>query len=206
MVSTMEDIAGSSARVAEIIGVIEGIAFQTNILALNAAVEAARAGAGGRGFAVVAGEVRTLAQRSADAAKEVRALVGESAGHVEAGSRLVADAGDSISGLVRSVHELTGIMGNIATACAAQKSDIEQVNRAVTEMDEATQRNAALVEQVAGAAQTLAGGAGGLREAVAVAKHDALRPVKSRRAIRTCHSAPRSRPPRWRKPPRAWRS
>lgn len=168
VVSTMEDIAGSSARVAEIIGVIEGIAFQTNILALNAAVEAARAGAEGRGFAVVAGEVRTLAQRSADAAKEVRALVGESAGHVEAGSRLVADAGESISGLVRSVHELTDIMSNIATACAAQKSDIEQVNRAVTEMDEATQRNAALVEQVAGAAQTLAGGAGRLREAVAV--------------------------------------
>lgn len=168
VVSTMEDIAGSSARVAEIINVIEGIAFQTNILALNAAVEAARAGAQGRGFAVVEGEVRTLAQRTADAAKEVRTLVGESAGHVEAGSRLVADAGESISGLVRSVHELTGIMSNIATACAAQKSDIEHVNRAVTEMDEATQRNAALVEQVAGAAQTLAGGAAGLREAVAV--------------------------------------
>jgi len=168
VVSTMEDIAGSSARVAEIIDVIEGIAFQTNILALNAAVEAARAGAEGRGFAVVASEVRTLAQRTADAAKEVRALVGESAGHVDAGSRLVADAGESISGLVRSVHELTGIMSNIATACAAQKNDIEQVNRAVTEMDEATQRNAALVEQVAGAAQTLAGGAADLREAVAV--------------------------------------
>ncbi|TDG20625.1 methyl-accepting chemotaxis protein [Paraburkholderia silviterrae] len=168
VISTMEDIAGSSARVEEIIGVIEGIAFQTNILALNAAVEAARAGAEGRGFAVVAGEVRTLAQRTALAAKEVKALVGESAGHVEAGSRLVADAGERISGLVRSVHEFTGIMSNIATACAAQKSDIEQVNRAVTEMDEATQRNAALVEQVAGAAQTLAGGAAGLREAVAV--------------------------------------
>ncbi|OAJ52312.1 hypothetical protein A6V36_37055 [Paraburkholderia ginsengiterrae] len=168
VVSTMENITGSSARVAEIIDVIEGIAFQTNILALNAAVEAARAGAEGRGFAVVAGEVRTLAQRTADAAKEVRALVGESAGHVEAGSRLVANAGESISGLVRSVHELTGIMSTIATACAAQKNDIEQVNRAVTEMDEATQRNAALVEQVAGAAQTLAGGAAGLREAVAV--------------------------------------
>lgn len=168
VVSTMEDIAGSSARVAEIIDVIEGIAFQTNILALNAAVEAARAGAEGRGFAVVAREVRTLAQRTADAAKEVRALVGESAWHVEAGTRLVADAGESISGLVRSVHELTGIMGNIAIACAAQKGDIERVNRAVTEMDEATQRNAALVEQVAGAAQTLAGGAADLREAVAV--------------------------------------
>ncbi len=168
VVSTMQDIAGSSARVAEIINVIEGIAFQTNILALNAAVEAARAGAEGRGFAVVAGEVRTLAQRTAQAAKEVRALVGTSAGHVEAGSRLAANAGESISGLVRSVHELTGIMGNIAAACAAQKTDIEQVNRAVTEMDEATQRNAALVEQVAGAAQTLAGGAAGLRTAVAV--------------------------------------
>jgi methyl-accepting chemotaxis protein len=168
VVSTMEDIAGSSARVAEIIDVIESIAFQTNILALNAAVEAARAGAEGRGFAVVASEVRTLAQRTANAAKEVRALVGESAGHVEAGSRLVANAGENISGLVRSVHELTGIMSNIASACAAQKSDIEQVNRAVTEMDEATQRNAALVEQAAGAAQTLAGGAAGLREVVAV--------------------------------------
>jgi len=183
VVSTMDDIAGSSARVAEIIDVIESIAFQTNILALNAAVEAARAGSEGRGFAVVAGEVRMLAQRTADAAKEVRSLVGESAGHVEAGSRLVADAGESISGLVRSVHELTGLMSNIATACAAQKNDIEQVNRAVTEMDAATQRNAALVEQVAGAAQMLAGDAAGLREAVAVfnvagarspARHEAI--------------------------------
>ena len=170
VVSTMDDIAGSSARVAEIIGVIEGIAFQTNILALNAAVEAARAGSQGRGFAVVAGEVRTLAQRSADAAKEVKALVGESTEHVGAGSRLVADAGASIAQLVRSVHELTDIMGKIAQASAAQKSDIEQVNRAVAAMDEATQRNAALVEQVAGAAQTLAGGASGLRESVAVFK------------------------------------
>jgi methyl-accepting chemotaxis protein len=168
VVSTMEDIAGSSARVAEIIGVIEGIAFQTNILALNAAVEAARAGAQGRGFAVVASEVRTLAQRSADAAKEVKVLVGDSAGHVEAGSRLVADAGASIAQLVQSVHELTDIMGKIALATAAQKSDIEQVNRAVANMDEATQRNASLVEQVAAAAQTLAGGASGLRESVAV--------------------------------------
>ncbi|WP_322014679.1 methyl-accepting chemotaxis protein [Paraburkholderia sp. J12] len=168
VVSTMDDIAGSSARVAEIIGVIEGIAFQTNILALNAAVEAARAGPQGRGFAVVASEVRTLAQRSADAAKEVKALVGDSAGHVEAGSRLVADAGASIAQLVQSVHELTDIMGKIALATAAQKSDIEQVNRAVANMDEATQRNASLVEQVAAAAQTLAGGASGLRESVAV--------------------------------------
>ncbi|WP_156966875.1 methyl-accepting chemotaxis protein [Paraburkholderia ferrariae] len=168
VVSTMEDIAGSSTRVAEIIGVIEGIAFQTNILALNAAVEAARAGTQGRGFAVVASEVRTLAQRTADAAKEVKTLVGDSAGHVEAGSRLVADAGASIAQLVQSVHELTGIMGKIALATAAQKSDIEQVNRAVANMDEATQRNASLVEQVAAAAQTLAGGASGLRESVAV--------------------------------------
>ena len=168
VVTTMADIAGSSARVADIIGVIEGIAFQTNILALNAAVEAARAGAQGRGFAVVASEVRTLAQRSADAAKEVRALIGESARHVEAGSKFVADAGGTIEELVRSVQELNGLMNKIAQASGAQKTDIEQVNRAVAEMDKATQRNASLVEQVAGAAQTLAGGATGLREAVAV--------------------------------------
>lgn len=168
VVATMADIAGSSARVADIIGVIEGIAFQTNILALNAAVEAARAGAQGRGFAVVASEVRTLAQRSADAAKEVRALIGESARHVEAGSKFVADAGGTIEELVRSVQDLNELMNKIARASGAQKTDIEQVNRAVAEMDKATQRNASLVEQVAGAAQTLAGGATGLREAVAV--------------------------------------
>jgi methyl-accepting chemotaxis protein len=168
VVTTMADIAGSSARVGEIIGVIEGIAFQTNILALNAAVEAARAGAQGRGFAVVASEVRTLAQRSADAAKEVRALIGESTGHVEAGSKLVADAGVTIEELVRSVQSLSVIMSKIAQASSAQKTDIEQVNRAVAEMDKATQQNASLVEQVAGSAQTLAGGATGLRESVAV--------------------------------------
>ncbi|WP_296663590.1 methyl-accepting chemotaxis protein [Paraburkholderia sp.] len=168
VVTTMADIAGSSARVADIIGVIEGIAFQTNILALNAAVEAARAGAQGRGFAVVASEVRMLAQRSADAVKEVRTLIGESTGHVEAGSKLVADAGVTIEKLVRSVQDLDGLMSKIAHASDAQKNDIEQIHRAVGEMDKVTQQNASLVEQLAAAAQTLAGGATGLRESVAV--------------------------------------
>ncbi|MBC8741386.1 HAMP domain-containing protein [Paraburkholderia sp. UCT31] len=172
VVETMHGISDSSARVAEIISVIEGIAFQTNILALNAAVEAARAGEQGRGFAVVAGEVRTLAQRSATAAKEIKDLIGESVTRVDAGSKLVEEAGSTISEIVQSVKRVTDIMSEIAAASQEQSIGIGQVNTAVTQMDEVTQQNAALVEQASAAAQSLAQQAQGLRDAVAVFKVD----------------------------------
>jgi methyl-accepting chemotaxis protein len=172
VVETMHGISGSSARVAEIISVIEGIAFQTNILALNAAVEAARAGEEGRGFAVVAGEVRTLAQRSASAAKEIKDLIGESVTRVDAGSKLVEEAGGTINEIVRSVKRVTDIMSEIAAASEEQSTGIGQVNTAVTQMDEVTQQNAALVEEASAAAQSLAQQAQGLRDAVAVFKVD----------------------------------
>ncbi len=170
VVSTMEDISSSSSKVAEIISVIEGIAFQTNILALNAAVEAARAGEEGRGFAVVAGEVRTLAQRSAAAAKEIKDLIGTSVSHVKAGSELVQDAGQTMGEVVRAVQRMTDIMGEIASASAEQSTGIEQVNVAVTQMDEVTQQNAALVEQATAASQAMADQAEALRAAVSIFK------------------------------------
>jgi methyl-accepting chemotaxis protein len=172
VVETMHGISESSAKVAEIISVIEGIAFQTNILALNAAVEAARAGEQGRGFAVVAGEVRTLAQRSATAAKEIKDLIGESVTRVDAGSKLVEEAGSTIHEIVQSVQRVTGIMSEIAAASEQQSTGIGQVNTAVTQMDEVTQQNAALVEEASAAAQSLAQQAQGLRDAVAVFKVD----------------------------------
>ncbi|WP_324777803.1 methyl-accepting chemotaxis protein, partial [Ralstonia pickettii] len=153
---------------ADIIGVIEGIAFQTNILALNAAVEAARAGEQGRGFAVVAGEVRSLAQRSATAAKEIKELIGDSVGRVQNGSTLVAEAGTVIDEVVVAVRRVTDIMGEISAASEEQSSGIEQVNQAVTQMDQVTQQNAALVEQAAAAAESLEEQAEALRSAVAV--------------------------------------
>ncbi|WP_233885737.1 methyl-accepting chemotaxis protein [Paraburkholderia flagellata] len=168
VVETMRGISDSSSRVAEIIGVIEGIAFQTNILALNAAVEAARAGDQGRGFAVVAGEVRTLAQRSATAAKEIKELIGESVARVDAGSRLVEEAGGTIGEIVQSVKSVTDIMNEISSASEAQSTGIEQINQAVCQMDEVTQQNAALVEEASAAAQSMAQQAQVLREAVAV--------------------------------------
>jgi methyl-accepting chemotaxis protein len=155
VVSTMDEINTSSKKIADIIGVIDGIAFQTNILALNAAVEAARAGEQGRGFAVVAGEVRTLAQRSAEAAKEIKALIGTSVDKVETGSRLVQDAGTTMGEIVASVQRVTDIIGEITAASAEQSGGIGQVNTAVTQLDQMTQQNAALVEQSAAAAESL---------------------------------------------------
>ncbi|TKC89242.1 HAMP domain-containing protein [Trinickia terrae] len=155
VVDTMDAIATSSNKVVDIIGVIEGIAFQTNILALNAAVEAARAGEQGRGFAVVAGEVRSLAQRSAAAAKEIKTLIGDSADKVQNGSELVGRAGTTMEEIVQAVRRVTDIMGEISAASEEQSSGIEQVNRAVTQMDDVTQQNAALVEEAAAAAASL---------------------------------------------------
>jgi methyl-accepting chemotaxis protein I, serine sensor receptor len=155
VVVTMQDIAISSGKVVDIIGTIEGIAFQTNILALNAAVEAARAGEQGRGFAVVAGEVRSLAQRSATAAKEIKQLIGDSSDKVQSGSALVERAGATMSEIVQAVRRVTDIMGEISAASEEQSTGIEQVNRAVGQMDAVTQQNAALVEQAAAAAASL---------------------------------------------------
>jgi methyl-accepting chemotaxis protein-1 (serine sensor receptor) len=168
VVGTMGDINQSSAKIADIISIIEGIAFQTNILALNAAVEAARAGEEGRGFAVVAGEVRSLAQRSSAAAKEIKELIDTSVERVQSGSALVDEAGRTMTEIIGAVQRVTDIMGEIAAASEEQSSGIDQVARAVTQMDEVTQQNAALVEEAAAAAQSLEDQAGKLRTAVSV--------------------------------------
>ncbi|QNH27111.1 HAMP domain-containing protein [Xanthomonas theicola] len=172
VVSTMSGIEASSKRIADIISVIDGIAFQTNILALNAAVEAARAGEQGRGFAVVASEVRTLAQRSAGAAKEIKGLIDESVARVAEGSALVDDAGRTMQEIVSSVQRVTDIMGEISAASQEQYAGIEQVNQTVTQMDEATQQNAALVEEATAAARSMEEQAGQLTEAVALFRLD----------------------------------
>ena len=167
VVGTMDDISASSRKVVDIIGVIDGIAFQTNILALNAAVEAARAGEQGRGFAVVAGEVRVLAQSSAEAAKEIKSLIGSSVDKVEAGSRPVAEAGQAMQDIVEQVRKVHSLINDIASTTGEQSRGIEQVNTAVTQMDQVTQQNAALVEESAAAAGSLAQQAQALSEAVA---------------------------------------
>ncbi len=168
VVGTMDEITGSSKKIAEIIGVIDGIAFQTNILALNAAVEAARAGEQGRGFAVVASEVRTLAQRSAEAAKEIKGLIGASVERVEAGSRLVADAGHTMHDIVAQVRRVDQLIAEISRATLEQTAGVGQVNVAVTQLEQTTQQNAALVEQSAAAADSLSQQAARLSDAVQV--------------------------------------
>ena len=170
VVGTMGEINSSASKIADIIGVIDGIAFQTNILALNAAVEAARAGEQGRGFAVVASEVRNLAQRSAAAAKEIKTLIGDSVEKVERGSKLVGQAGVTMDEVVASVKRVTDIMSEIANASAEQSAGIEQVNLSIIEMDSMTQQNAALVEEAAAAAQSLQDQAGELARVVSIFK------------------------------------
>jgi methyl-accepting chemotaxis protein-1 (serine sensor receptor) len=168
VVTTMGEISANSTQIANITGIIEGIAFQTNILALNAAVEAARAGEQGRGFAVVASEVRSLAQRSSSAAKEIKELIGASVQKVQDGSALADEAGRTMSSVTQAVARVTDIMGEIAAASIEQSRGIEQVNQAVTQMDEVTQQNAALVEEAAAASKSLEEQGRKLNEAVSV--------------------------------------
>ncbi|WP_219116298.1 methyl-accepting chemotaxis protein [Janthinobacterium sp. UMAB-56] len=185
VVDTMGSINDSSRKIVDIIGVIDGIAFQTNILALNAAVEAARAGEQGRGFAVVATEVRNLAQRSAGAAREIKGLINDSVAQVESGARLVDEAGHTMREIVDSVHKVSGIVGQISSASDEQRAGIEQVNQAIGEMDQVTQQNAALVEEAAAAAESMQEQAARLADAVSVfrtAQVDAAPPVLHRQA------------------------
>jgi methyl-accepting chemotaxis protein len=181
VVRTMGEIDTASRKIVEIIAVIDGIAFQTNILALNAAVEAARAGEQGRGFAVVASEVRSLAQRSASAAREIKGLIDDSVGKVSLGSQLVGQAGSTMDEVVASVQRVSDIMGEISSASREQEGGITQINQAVTEMDAVTQQNAALVEEAAGAAGSLQEQAERLQQMVAVFKVDAADTVRAAR-------------------------
>ena len=177
VVATMDEINGSSKKISDIIGTIDGIAFQTNILALNAAVEAARAGEQGRGFAVVAGEVRSLAQRSAEAAREIKSLIGSSVEKVETGTRLVADAGSTMTDIVSSVRRVTDIIGEITAASREQSEGVGQINGAVAQLDQMTQQNSALVEQSAAAAESLKDQASRLSDAVGAFRVDAAEMV-----------------------------
>jgi len=173
VVATMQDISQSSTKIADITGLIEGIAFQTNILALNAAVEAARAGEQGRGFAVVASEVRSLAQRSSSAAKEIKDLIATSGQKVRDGSALAEDAGKTMAEVTHAVARVTDIMQEIAAASGEQSRGIEQVNQAITQMDDVTQQNAALVEEAAAASQSLEGQGRQLNESISFFRLDA---------------------------------
>ena len=201
VVTTMDQITASSRKIADIIGVIDGIAFQTNILALNAAVEAARAGEQGRGFAVVAAEVRTLAQRSAQAAREIKGLIGESVDKVETGSRLVADAGQTMGEIVQQVKRVSDLIGEITSSTLEQSNGIGQVNQAVTQLDQMTQQNAALVEESAAAAQSLRDQADTLSQAVSVFKlsHGQTQAViasaqsAAKTSVHPVHAAPAAR-------------
>jgi len=205
VVHTMASINASSTKIVDIIGVIDGIAFQTNILALNAAVEAARAGEQGRGFAVVASEVRSLAQRSASAAKEIKVLIDDSVGKVEAGGKLVDKAGHTMNEIVASITRVTDIMGDIASASHEQTVGIEQVNAAIAQMDEVTQQNAALVEEAAAAAGSLQEQSGVLAQLVNTFKLDqaaprAVAPVAQVAVRASVKAAPVRTPPALRKP------
>ena len=193
VVDTMGSIKESSRKIVDIIGVIDGIAFQTNILALNAAVEAARAGEQGRGFAVVAAEVRNLAQRSAGAAKEIKSLIGDSVDKVDAGSKLVDEAGHTMGLIVTSIKQVADIMGEITAATEEQSIGIEEVNNAIAQMDEMTQQNAALVEQAAAAAESMQEQAQKLAAAVSIFKLTGD-DQKARVALRVAPPAPAARP------------
>jgi len=196
VVTTMQEVTTSSKRISDIIGVIDGISFQTNILALNAAVEAARAGEQGRGFAVVASEVRNLAQRSASSAKEIRGLIEDSVGRVEAGARLVEQAGKTMDELVGSVKWVAEIMTEIAAASHEQSSGIEQINKAITQMDTVVQMNASIVEQATAAATSMASQATGLARAVAQFRlEEGSAPAFTHAAVESTHAvAPLPKP------------
>ncbi len=195
VVSTMGSITDSSRKIVDIIGVIDAIAFQTNILALNAAVEAARAGEQGRGFAVVAAEVRNLAQRSAGAAKEIKGLIDDSVSKVDAGSKLVDEAGSTMNQIVTSVRQVADLMSEIAAASHEQSQGIGQINQSITSMDDATQQNAALVEEAAAAAKSLQDQAARLAQIVSVFKLDESQtaPPAPRQVVRASVAAPRAR-------------